>query len=166
MKRKIRPIAILAAICVLAVIGMIFSLIFGGRTPEPAGFTPPPWEAAAVQGTPDVPGDLGYSSPLADGMSYRFSVCGKVRVIGTEAIVYLTNPEGNNVWIKLRILDDAGNILGETGLIKPGEYVKAVRLTAPPATGTRIRLKIMGYLPDTYQSAGAATLGTTVVSVE
>ena len=38
---------------------------------------PPPFESEAQQGVPDVPEELGYSSPDRDDMSYDFAVCGK-----------------------------------------------------------------------------------------
>jgi hypothetical protein len=37
----------------------------------------PPFESEAQQGVPDVPEELGYSSPDRDDMSYDFAVCGK-----------------------------------------------------------------------------------------
>ena len=66
------------------------------------------------------------------------------------------------MWLKVRILDVGGNILGETGLVRPGEYVQTVALTTIPKPGTPITLKIMAYEPDTYYSMGAGTLNTTV----
>ena len=62
------------------------------------------------------------------------------------------------------MLDGNGNILGETGLIRPGEYVKDVALTENLTAGKKIKLKIMGYEPETYFSAGYATLNTAVGS--
>ena len=76
--------------------------------------------------------------------------------------MYLTNDEGNKVWLKLRILDEEDNILAETGLLKPNEYVKTVTFDKIPKSGANIKLKIMAYEPDTYYSAGAVTLNTTV----
>ena len=93
---------------------------------------------------------------------YRFSVCGNVIMEGSNAAVYLTNPAENEVWLKLRVLDENDNILGETGLIRPGEYVKDVALTENLTAGTKIKLKIMGYEPETYFSAGSATLNTAI----
>lgn len=93
-------------------------------------------------------------------MSYDFAVCGNVTMEGDKAIVYLTNIEGNNTWIKLRVFDEQGNMFGETGLIKPNEYVKYVTLSKTLEVGTKIKLKIMGYEPHTYYSAGAASLNT------
>ena len=60
------------------------------------------------------------------------------------------------------MFDEQGNMLGETGLIKPNEYVKYVTLSKTLEVGTKIKLKIMGYEPHTYYSAGAASLNTQI----
>lgn len=164
MKQQKQPhpylIPVLCGTLAIALGVMLFALL---KTPdaETAAFVPPPFEENAVSGTPEVPEELGYSSPYREGMGYRFSVCGDVTTEGENAIVYFTNPAGNETWLKLRILDGSGNLLGETGLLKPGEYVRSVHLNAPLADGAAVCLKIMGYEPDTYHSAGAVTLRTT-----
>ena len=79
-----------------------------------------------------------------------------------NATVYFTNAEGNNVYLKLRVLDENDNSLGETGLLKPGEYVKDVELIRALSAGTGIRLKIMRYAPDTYLSEGSVVRNTTI----
>lgn len=149
------------AVCLAVILTVMIVILCNPKT-KTAEFTPPPFESSAVRGTPEVPEDLGYSSPYKEGMGYRFSVCGNFTLNGTEATVYLTNPEQNDVWIKLRVTDEKGNVLGETGLIKPGEYVKNVSLTKTLPEGTKVKLKIMGYVPDTYKSAGSATLNTVI----
>lgn len=159
--KKDKVIPILCIVFAVVLVGMTLALTFGGRQKE-AEFTPPPFEPAAVQGKPDVPEYLGYTSPYQEGMAYRFSICGKVTTEGTTATVYFTNLTENAVWLKLRVLDENGNTLGETGLIKPGEYVKTVEFTKTLPVGTSIRLKIMGYEPETYYSASSITLNTTI----
>lgn len=148
-----------SVLCVLSFAGMVLALAAGGKQQK---FTPPPFESAAVAGTPEVPESLGYSSPYQEGMGYRFSVCGNVTMDGSSAVVYFTNPTENQVWIKLRVLDKDGNLLGETGLLKPGEYVETVELAENLPVGTPVKLKIMGYEPETYYSAGSVILNTTV----
>lgn len=156
MKKKNTPLILAAAICVLSLIVMIFALT-GQKKPQAAGeFTPPPFDSTAVVGTPDVPDGLGYSE--LDCQVYKVSLCGKLNASGD---IWLTNPETNEVWLKVRVLDEKGNILGETGLVRPGEYVRTVALTTIPKSGTPITLKIMAYEPNTYYSAGAASLNTT-----
>ena len=123
-------------------------------------FTPPPFDAAAVVGSPAVPDGLGWQE--LDAQAYIVGICGKFIPNGNTADIWLTNPEGNIVWLKVRVLDEKGNILGETGLVRPGEYVQSVELDTIPKTGTPIVLKIMAYQPDTYYSEGAVSLNTAI----
>lgn len=151
-------VVLAATICVVSIGIMIYALsMTGGRTEQ---FVPPPFESAAQTGTPDVPVDLGWDE--LDAQSYKFSVCGVIDPQNGKADVWLTNPEENKIWLKVRVLDMAGNTLGETGLIKPGEYVRSVALKPEPQDGENIQLKIMAYEPDTYYSAGVVSLNTTV----
>ena len=156
--RSGKTLPILGAVFAVLVVVMLAALYLPEK--NAAEFTPPPFEENAMTGVPEVPEDLGYSSPYKEGMAYHFSICGNVTTEGKDAVVYLTNPAENEVWLKLRILDESGKSLGETGLIKPGEYVRGVTLTTIPKTGSGITLKIMGYEPDTYRSAGSALLHT------
>ena len=162
--KKDKTVPVLCGVLAVALMVMAAALLFGGKR-EIATFTPPPFEPAAVSGVPEVPESLGYISPWQEGMGYRFSVCGNVVMEGSTAAVYLTNPAENNVWIKLRVLDESGNLLGETGLLKPGEYVRDVALIENLPAGTKIKLKIMGYEPETYFSAGSAALNTAIGGV-
>ena len=117
-----------------------------------------------MSGIPDVPEELGWQE--LDAQAFQVGVCGAVVLEGSQADVWLTNPEGNNVWLKLRILDEDGDVLGETGLIRPGEYVQSVTFRhGPGARCTAISMKVMAYEPETYHSGGAVTLNT-VVQVE
>lgn len=126
-----------------------------------AGFVPPPFDAAAVQGTPTVPEGLGWKELDAKGV-YRVSVCGVVKLQGDRADIWLTNPATNAVWLKVRVLNEKGDTLGETGLVKPGEYVQSITFTKPPKVGDKITMRVMSYQPDTYYSAGEIKLNTTV----
>ncbi len=105
-----------------------------------------------------MPQDAGYGE--IDAKEFRFSAAGELTVKNGAADVWLTNPSGSAVWLKVRILDENDNILGESGLIRAGEYVRSVQLTAVPSATANISLKIMAYEPDTYYSAGSARLNT------
>ena len=163
MKKKqknnyILPLA--AVLCVLSLAVMVFALTRQDVQTEMGEFTPPPFDAAAVVGSPAVPDGLGWQE--LDAQAYIVGICGKFIPNGNTADIWLTNPEGNTVWLKVRVLDEKGNILGATGIIKPGEYVQSVTLDTVPKAGTPIVLKIMSYQPDTYYSEGAVSLNTTV----
>lgn len=159
MKKNNKPLILAAAICLLSVITMI-TVLANPRKGDVQTFTPPPFEENAVSGVPAVPEGLGWGE--LDAKAYKASVCGVIRVEDSTADVWFTNPESNAVWLKLRILDKEGNVLGETGIIKPGEYVQSVLFRTVPQSGDAIVLKLMAYEPETYHSAGAVTLNTTI----
>ena len=148
-----------AVLCTIMLLIMVISLQYGGKQTQGA-FTPPPFAENAVQGTPDVPDTLGWGE--MDAQVYKVSLCGFFQPKEEVVDIWLTNPVSNTVWMKLRVLDMEGNILGETGLIQPGEYLQSVCLDSVPPYGTAIQLKIMAYEPNTYHSAGAVSLNTTV----
>lgn len=158
---KYKAIYFSATVCFLAVLGMILSLVLTGGKPEQAEFTPPPFDAAAQSGMPNAAGE-SWTQIYRDGMNFSAHICGKVFLNGKSADLYFTNDNGNEVWLKLRILDEEDNILAETGLLKPNEYVRTVTFDTVPENRANIKLKIMAYEPDTYYSAGAVTLNTTV----
>lgn len=157
-KNYILPLA--AVLCVLSLAVMVFALTRKEVQTEMGEFTPPSFDAAAVIGSPAVPDGLGWQE--LDAEVYKVGICGKFIPKGNTADVWLTNPESNTVWLKVRVLDENGNTLGETGIIKPGEYVQSVELDTVPKTGKTIVLKIMAYQPDTYYSEGAVSLNTTI----
>ena len=152
-----RVMAVAAAVCLTALIAMAVCL---GLRARPAKFVPPPFDPAAVAGEPNVPEGLGWSEVYQTGMSFRASVCGLFRAENGAADVYLYSDPVNQVWLKLRVLNEQGDILGETGLIKPGEYVQSVALTVLPTEGEEITLKIMSYQPETYYSQGSISVLT------
>ena len=159
---KVDKLTVTLSVIFAVVFVVMIIAVFSPAQTQKGTFTPPSFDASAVTGTPEVPDNLGYSAPFKEGMSYRFAVCGNVTMEGKQALVYFTNSTENNTWIKLRVFDAEDNKLGETGLIKPGEYVKYVELNKNLPTGTNIKLKIMGYEPETYLSAGSAILNTAI----
>ncbi|MCD8120592.1 MAG: hypothetical protein LUE29_14145 [Lachnospiraceae bacterium] len=156
-----KSIYIAAVVCLVAIIVMVAALVNSGGETEQSSFIPPEFDSAAVTGTPE-PEDDSWSQINQDGMGFSAHICGSVVIENGAADLYFTNDEGNEVWLKLRIMDEYGNILAETGLLKPGEYVQSVLFDILPDDGSSISMKIMAYEPDTYYSAGAVTLNTTV----
>lgn len=173
----------LAATCLLALSVMICALIFTGRSAKnQAAFTPPLFDSAAVKGSPEMESgtsdrdrlqQLGYSS--MDAVDYRVAVCGAPVIEDGKAVLYLTNPETNQVWIKVRLLDESGQTLGESGLLRQGEYTEFVTLdmnavkdaqaaqNVSEEPGIAVLLRIMAYEPETYHSAGTVSLSTVLM---
>ena len=160
-ERVILTTAVMA--CVISLIIMFAVLyLYDGESTETktTDFTPPPFDTAAVRGTPEVSEELGWSE--IDAKVYRASVCSVVIAAGGKADVWLTNPEDNEVWLKLRLTGSDGQVLGETGIIRPGEYVQSVKLNTEAESGEAVSMKLMGYEPETYYSAGSVTLNTSI----
>ncbi len=145
---------------VLAVAGVLCAALVGCAEEKPQ-FVPPAFDENAVVGEPNIAeGEKGYGVLDAKGV-YKVGVCGVVSVVDGKADVWFTNPAENTVWLKLRVQNkQTGEILGETGLIKPGEYVQSITFFEAPAKGTAIVLRVMSYEPDTYYSKGEVTLNT------
>ena len=154
MKRE-KWIRVLAVLCAVSVFGMICALRFSTTTDS---FSPPPFDPAAQSGVPSVPEGLGYTELEAG--DFRAALCGNVTAEKEAAVIFLTNPGENHVWLKLRLLDENRNILGETGLVRPGEFVRLLEMNPMPEPGTPVVLKVMAYEPDTYHSQGAVTVNT------
>lgn len=159
--RQNNRILLLCCLAAAAVI-LVLLLVPANRPAQYGGFTPPPFDPAAVSGAPQVPAELGWSEvELRAGLSA--SVCGVLNEQGGEVPVWFYNHPDSDSWLKLRLLDEDGNILGETGLLRPGEYVRHLTLDTVPRRNTTVVLYIMGYEPETYYSAGSLGLQTTLV---
>ena len=162
-KQTLPPyLLVLGAVCgIMIIVTIISAIVMANREPK-VEFIPPEFESAASVGVPEVPEELDYKELTREGMTYTAYICGLVRLENGEAVVYFTNPAKNETWIKLRISDEDGNVLGETGLLRPGEYIRAVPLDREVAPGTAVKLRIMGYEPDTYLSEGSVNVNTVV----
>lgn len=156
--KKNRTVAVLGILCIFSLSVMTLALCRGRSG---GVFVPPPFEQAARAGMPSAPEHLGYQE--LDVQVFRVGLCGAVRICDGAAEVWFANPQDNPVWLKLRILDEDGNILGQTGLLRPGEYVPRVAIP-DMEPGTPVILKVMAYEPDTYHSAGALEFHTRIGS--
>lgn len=163
ISRKELKIAIIAigAVCILSVCGMIAALICFKPAEQPQ-FVPPAFDTAAVAGTVEETDELkglGWAKIHQDGMPYAVYLCGGILINEqNQADIWFYNIPENEVWLKLRIMDEQGEILAETGLIKPGEYLQTIEFSRAVADDEPLTVKIMSYEPETYLSAGAVTL--------
>ncbi len=158
MKKIIVPL--LTILCIASSIMMIVAL--NNTKPEEPKFIPPEFDKSAISGDINVPKELGWSELYQDGMNFKVGICGNLIAKNDEAEVYFYNNENNNVWLKLRVLDETNNIIGETGLIKPSEYIQSIKFNSKINNGDKIKLKIMAYEPETYYSEGSIVLNTTI----
>lgn len=150
---------VVVGVCLFSLAGMIFALSLKKETGQ-GTFNPPPFEKDAMVGTPVVSDNPSWGE--IDAKVFKVFICGELVFENRTADVWMTNSESNEVWLKLRVLDKNDVILGETGLIKPGEYVQKIHFNIVPEDGDVVKLKIMGYEPETYYSAGSVLLNTNV----
>jgi hypothetical protein len=126
---------------------------------DAVAFTPPEFDPSAVTGIPNVPEGLGYSSIEVE-IGYKVYACGNLIAKGKSVDVYFTSPETNTVWLLLRVTDESGTVLGQTGIIHPGEYVKTLTLYEAPDKEKNVKMNIIAYQPETYISMGTVGLNT------
>ena len=134
-KKNKTALGVLCALCCLSVAVMLFIIIM---TNNIEAFTPPEFDKEAITGTPEVPENLGYS-PLEIESGFSTFICGKLSAKNSNVDVYFTSPETNTVWLLLRIIDKTGKVIGQTGIIRPGEYVKTIVLNEVPEKEKNIK---------------------------
>lgn len=158
-------VALAFMIASLIAVNKVNSLLNETAPRETLKFVPPSFSEDFEYGAPKVPDDKvhSYREIYKDGMTFTSYICGEVVVENGSADVYFTNPKGNSVWMKLRVFNSNGDVIAETGLIRPNEYIKSVKFDTIPEDGEKIVMKIMTYEPYTYESAGAVPLNTTAI---
>ena len=90
--------------------------------------------------------------------AFSFATCGKPSLKDGKITAYFTNPEDNEVWLLVKVYDESGKkLLGQSGIIRNGEYVEQIALDKTPSEDCKIIFKIYSYEPDTYYSKGSAS---------
>lgn len=149
--------------CLAAILVVLIIVIacFAGTKKEPQvnDFVAPAVEQTAVVGVPtNVDAALNYQSfSVEDKMT--IGLCGNLMFKEDNTVdVYFTSDASNTFLTKMKLLDEAGNVLGESGLISPGEYVQSIVLINPPKSSTTVVAKILTYEEETYYSQGSVTV--------
>ena len=110
-------------------------------------------EENVIAGTPqEDPEDLSYSTLFVEE-GYEIGICGTPSIEQEHLVCYLTNVTSNQIWIKAKIYDEQENLIGQTGMIKAGNYVEKIKLNSS-LESQNIQIKIIAYEPETYQSRG------------
>lgn len=149
---------ILLGLAVLVALLLVAVLFSPKPAPKPVvgQFVPPPFDANAVKGAPTVefPQIYGTLKLNDDAMVRLYST---PVVEDGKLLVLFTTAEENACWVRLRICDEKGNVLGQTGLLRAGEYVEYVELSQSPKS-KNLLAKILTYEPETYYSLGTANV--------
>lgn len=134
---------------------------------------PPFFDENSVVGAPsEIPIEKGYSY-FNEAEVCAAYLCQNPDFDGKNADFYFTNPEENaGLFIRLEvytiqfIYDEKGNktgashgdLLGKSGFIRPGEYVKTVSLDKKLNEQTQVALKIAVYEEATGKNHGSITV--------
>ena len=155
MSKLEKRILLIFGMIVLAAAAAVMIRWGGEREIIVNDFVPPAFDSAAVSGLPVGIDTSTYGTLiLADGIAV--SLYSAPTVTDGTAQVFFASHARNTPWVRLRLLDAQGVLLGETGLLRPGEYVESLILQTMPKSG-QVTAKILTYQPDTYYSMGSAT---------
>jgi len=111
--------------------------------------------------TTEIPNELDYKDSIIKvSEGYSLYIDGIPTIKNNELIINLITLKENNVWIKIRVLNDEEKIIAESGLIRPGEYLRSVETIKKISKNDKLTYMIMGYEIDTYLSAGNVALNT------
>ena len=153
-KQKIILLAVVLALAAVFTVAAV--LVLGGNT-----FVPPPFEPMAEKGVPTVTDDTLRYGSVSITADYAVGLCGNAVYGEGMLALYLTSPESNRFWMKAKIYDGDGRLLGESGLLRAGEYVKDIALSSAPS-GDTLTVSVLAYEPDTYYSLGTAEITVSV----
>jgi len=127
-------------------------------------YVPPAWEENAVSGVPEPEESLNFGTIEVDG-GFSFALAGTMyQQKDGSLLLYFTNPEDSGVLMMCEICEKStGEILYQSGLLSPGQYVGRLR---PQHTlkneAIIIEMKVYGFEPETYYSMGTVTLENTL----
>jgi len=143
-----------SAVCTLALAVAIFFVV--NYRPQ---HTPPPFEPGAVTGTPEPPERIGHVGFDAGNFTFMIASVMYQQEDGSVGL-YLTNPLGNDVYLMCEVIDQDGNTIYRSGLLRPGEYVAGLYPTARLG-GEIIDVIVHIYAlePEGFFSAGTVMLG-------
>lgn len=149
---------VLAFVALTLALALVAVFIWAAsRRDKVTEFTPPPFEEAAVEGTPTVSDDtLRYSfAKITEELAV--GLCATCERDGDRLQIYFTSLEHNTAWVRVKIYDEKGKLRGESGMLRPGEYVEHIALSSAPK-GDTLTVKVLSYEPETYYSLGSAEL--------
>lgn len=156
-KTRVLYAALLGVILIALLLTAI--LVFQRLNTTPA-FVAPGFDKSAQVGEPTPDLDLGYTAVNVE-QGFEIRLCGRLFVKNNKVEINLTNPASNDVWMMTELQDGNGQVLAQSGIIKPGEYVQSVTLLKKmTAAETNVKIVVIGYAPDTYASRGTVGMKT------
>ena len=155
--KKNKNIIILTSILVILIL-IIILLIFNIK--NKSTFVKPKFESNV---STTIPENIDYSSQTIDiSNGYSIYIDGIPSIKEDKLVVNFISMKDNNVWIKIRILNEDEKNIAESGLVKPGEYLESIQIDKKLSKNDNITYEIIGYEIESYLSAGTVKLNTKV----
>lgn len=155
MDKPEKRILLVLGTALLVLLAIVLAKHDGAQKTAAGEFVAPSFDAAAMSGKPENVNQAIYGTLVLNN-EVTVSLYSSPIVSGDTAQVYFAAEAQNAAWVRLRLLDSKGNLLGESGLLRPGEYVESIILTTQPKHPEAVA-KILTYEPNTYYSLGTAT---------
>lgn len=156
-KRFLISFSVLLAVLIVAV------AVFAAQRRSAAAsvYLPPEFDAGAVSGVLTVADeDAHYGHlelPISEGKCVVAAAATPLLENG-ELEVFLSSDMENTVYIRLVIFDENNTQVGASGILRPGEYIQSVTVSASVTPGSTLTAKLLTYEPDTYYSMGSASM--------
>ncbi len=125
-------------------------------------FRAPAHEAGAVEGLLSEENVRHYEElPVREG----YVVGMDTSPVYHDGSLYLNiaNIKDNTVWFLVRVYT-GDDLIAETGIFYPEEYVEAVACSRKLSANDKILIKVLAYEPDTYHSEGVAQISAAVTA--
>lgn len=142
-------------ILVVAALAVLTVLRTARAKPVIADFVPPLHDENAIAGEPtDIPQSAAYGK-MTVTEEFAVSMCAFPVLHENKLDLYYTNKSAADISTRFIVFDTDGNIIYESGLLNPGEYLKSVTLLTVPED-KKAKIKMLSFYPDTWESAGSA----------
>lgn len=114
----------------------------------------------SVTAIPDVIESKYYSE--FNGEAYSLGINGVLTLSDNKIKVDFTSSINNDVYLKIRLLNKNNDILAESGLVKPGEYLEYLISSKKIPKEDNYSIKVMSYNTETYESESAIKLSVKI----
>ena len=153
MDKQQKIILVILGALIIALLVAVIAVSLLEKEPDIGEFVPPSFEVNAQKGMPQTFPESFGTMTVRPG--FVIGMCAAPLLDGSSLDLCFTSPETNTVWMKVRVYDEAGNQLGESGLLKPGEHLATLVLADVPQKTEKLVAIVLSYEPDTYYSEGS-----------
>jgi len=154
---KKNKVVIILSVILLILIILIILLTISNK--NKSTFKKPEFDKNAIE---NISSNIDYQSKIIKVTdNYSLYIEPEPIINDNYLMINLISLETNNIWLKVRVLKE-NEVVAETGLIKPGEYLEKVQLKKKLDVNDEVVYMIMGYEKDSYFSAGSIKLNTRI----